>query len=45
VAAFGVPVRETSPEGLGEDLEWALQTEGPAVLYLRALLEWIQPTP
>jgi acetolactate synthase-1/2/3 large subunit len=45
VAAFGVPVRETSPEALGADLEWALQTQGPAVLYLRTLLEWIQPTP
>lgn len=44
VGAFGVPVRTTSPERLGEDLEWALAIEGPAVLHLSALLEWIQPT-
>jgi acetolactate synthase-1/2/3 large subunit len=45
VRAFGVPVRATSPERLAEDLEWALATEGPAVLHLAAVLEWIQPTP
>jgi acetolactate synthase I/II/III large subunit len=45
VEAFGVPVRETSPESLAADLAWAFETDGPAVLVLKAVLEWIQPTP
>jgi acetolactate synthase I/II/III large subunit len=40
--AFGVPVRETTPDALGADLGWALAVEGPAVLVLRSLLRWIQ---
>ena len=44
-AGFGVPVRTSSPEALGGDLAWALAEEGPAVVILPALLEWIRPTP
>lgn len=42
-AAFGVPVRETSPDELGDDLAWALAVDGPAMLVLRAAVGWIQP--
>jgi acetolactate synthase I/II/III large subunit len=42
--AFGVPVRSTAPETLGEDLAWALAEEGPAVVVLRAKLEMWTPT-
>jgi len=44
-SAFGVPARTSSPEALGGDLAWALAEEGPAVVILPALLEWIRPTP
>jgi acetolactate synthase-1/2/3 large subunit len=42
--AFGVPVRSTTPETLGEDLAWALGEEGPAVVVLRTRLEMWTPT-
>ena len=42
--AFGVPVRGTAPERLGEDLGWALSQEGPAVVVLRTKLEMWTPT-
>jgi len=42
--AFGVPVRSTAPETLGEDLAWALAEEGPAVVVLRTKLEMWTPT-
>jgi acetolactate synthase I/II/III large subunit len=42
--AFGVPVRRTAPETLGEDLAWALAEEGPAVVVLRTKLEMWTPT-
>ena len=42
--AFGVPVRSTAPETLGEDLAWALADEGPAVVVLRTKLEMWTPT-
>jgi acetolactate synthase-1/2/3 large subunit len=43
--AFGVPVRETTPDTLGDDLEWALGVDGPSALVLRARLRWVQATP
>lgn len=42
--AFGVPVRGTTPETLGEDLAWALAEEGPTVVVLRTKLEMWTPT-
>jgi acetolactate synthase I/II/III large subunit len=42
--AFGVPVRGTTPETLGENLSWALAEEGPAVVVLRTRLEMWTPT-
>ena len=42
--AFGVPVRSTAPETLGEDLAWALAEEGPTVVVLRTKLEMWTPT-
>ena len=42
--AFGVPVRGTAPERLGDDLAWALSQEGPAVVVLRTKLEMWTPT-
>lgn len=44
-SAFGVPARTTSPERLGDDLAWALEVDGPAVVLLQAVLTWIRPTP
>jgi acetolactate synthase-1/2/3 large subunit len=38
-AAFGVPVRTSSPDRLGPDLEWALAVEGPAAVVLPVVLE------
>ena len=37
-AAYGVPVREATPEDLGAQLAWAFSVSGPAVVVLRALL-------
>ena len=42
--AFGVPVRATTPETLGEDLAWVLSEESPAVVVLRTKLEMWTPT-
>jgi acetolactate synthase I/II/III large subunit len=44
-AAYGVPVRETTPDDLGEQLAWAFEQRGPAVVVLRALLTAAAPTP
>ncbi|HEX2648227.1 MAG TPA: thiamine pyrophosphate-dependent enzyme, partial [Candidatus Dormibacteraeota bacterium] len=38
VAAYGVPVRKTTPEKLGADLRWALETSGPAAVVLHERL-------
>jgi acetolactate synthase I/II/III large subunit len=43
-AAYGVPARTASPENLGEQLRWALERPGPAVVVLRALLAAARPT-
>jgi acetolactate synthase-1/2/3 large subunit len=42
--AYNVPVRTTSPDDLGEHLQWAFEQEGPAVVVLRQLLAAAQPT-
>ena len=44
-AAYGVPVREATPEDLGEQLAWATGRAGPAVVVLRTLLAAAAPTP
>jgi acetolactate synthase-1/2/3 large subunit len=44
VAAFGVPVRSTSADRLGADLEWAFAVDGPSVLVLRERLATWLPT-
>jgi acetolactate synthase-1/2/3 large subunit len=41
---FGVPVRESTPERLGEDLAWALDVDGPAVVVLPTELGMFAPT-
>ncbi|HEX5195460.1 MAG TPA: thiamine pyrophosphate-binding protein [Solirubrobacteraceae bacterium] len=43
-AAYGVPVREATPDDLGEQLAWASAHDGPAVVVLRALLTAAAPT-
>jgi acetolactate synthase-1/2/3 large subunit len=42
--AFGVPVRSGGPETLGENLEWAFGTRGPAMVVVKALLTAAEPT-
>ena len=42
--AFGVPVRVSAVERLGEDLAWALKVEGPAVVVLPTELAMFAPT-
>ena len=42
--AYGVPVRTASPENLGEQLSWAFDRAGPAVVVLRQLIAAAQPT-
>jgi acetolactate synthase-1/2/3 large subunit len=42
--AFEVPVRESTPERLGEDLAWALAVDGPAAVVLPTTLEMFAPT-
>jgi len=42
--AYGVSVRTAAPETLGEQLSWALETPGPAVVVLRQLIAAAQPT-
>jgi acetolactate synthase-1/2/3 large subunit len=43
-AAYGVPVRATVPETIRDDLAWALDTPGPAVVVLREKLVLPAPT-
>jgi acetolactate synthase-1/2/3 large subunit len=43
-AGYGVPVREASPDDLGEQLAWAGREDGPAVVVLRAMLAAAAPT-
>jgi acetolactate synthase-1/2/3 large subunit len=43
-AAYGVPVREATPDDLGEQLAWASAQDGPAVVVLRAMLAAAAPT-
>jgi acetolactate synthase-1/2/3 large subunit len=45
VDAYGVPVVSVEPDGLADALTGALAADGPVVVHLRALLEWIRPTP
>jgi acetolactate synthase-1/2/3 large subunit len=42
--AYGVPVRTATPESLGQQLQWALDQSGPAVVVLRRLIAAAQPT-
>jgi acetolactate synthase I/II/III large subunit len=42
--AYGVPVRTAAPEDLGEQLRWAFDEPGPAVVVLRQLITAAQPT-
>ncbi len=42
--AYGVPVRTATPDDLGEQLRWALDEPGPAVVVLRQLIVAAQPT-
>jgi acetolactate synthase-1/2/3 large subunit len=42
--AYGVPVRTAAPKTLGEQLQWALDEPGPAVVVLRRLITAAQPT-
>jgi acetolactate synthase-1/2/3 large subunit len=41
---FGVPVRVSAPDRLGEDLAWALALDGPAVVVLPTVLEMFAAT-
>ena len=43
--ACGVPVRLASADSLGDELRWALEVPGPAVVIFRGLLEAARPTP
>ncbi|HEY1566564.1 MAG TPA: thiamine pyrophosphate-binding protein [Solirubrobacteraceae bacterium] len=43
-AAYGVAVRTATPENLGQQLRWALNEPGPAVVVLRQLIAAAQPT-
>ena len=43
-AAYGVPVQTATPENLGEQLRWAFDQPGPAVVVLRRLIAAAQPT-
>jgi acetolactate synthase I/II/III large subunit len=42
--AFGVPVRTVEPPALRRTLDWAFETDGPAVVVLRAAVAAHQPT-
>ncbi len=42
--AYNVPVRTASPDDLGEQLQWAFEQDGPAVVVLRQLIAAAQPT-
>ena len=43
--AFGVPVRSGGVESVADNLRWALQIDGPAVVVVRARLASALPTP
>jgi acetolactate synthase I/II/III large subunit len=43
-AAYGVPVRTAGPDTLAEQLRWAFDAPGPAVVVLRQLIAAAQPT-
>lgn len=43
--ASGLPVRAATPDGLADDLGWALGVPGPAVVVLRTRLVAARPTP
>ena len=43
--AFGVPVRAGGPGVLAENLDWAFNEPGPAMVVLSATLAVAQPTP
>ncbi|HLN06055.1 MAG TPA: thiamine pyrophosphate-binding protein [Acidimicrobiales bacterium] len=43
--AAGVPARQTSPESLEKDLDWAISVVGPAVVVLQERLASALPTP
>jgi acetolactate synthase I/II/III large subunit len=43
-AAYGVPVQTATPENLGQQLRWAFDQPGPAVVVLRRLIAAAQPT-
>jgi acetolactate synthase I/II/III large subunit len=43
-SAYGVPVRTATPADLGEQLRWAFDEPGPAVVVLRQLIVAAQPT-
>jgi acetolactate synthase-1/2/3 large subunit len=45
VAGFGVPVRESRPDDLAEQLAWAFAQDGPAAVVLRTRLTAAAPTP
>lgn len=44
VRGFGVPVRESRPDDLAEQLAWAFAQDGPAAVVLRARLTAAAPT-
>jgi acetolactate synthase-1/2/3 large subunit len=43
-AAYAVPVRQATPEDLGEQLRWALGVSGPAAVILHARITAARPT-
>ena len=43
--AFGVPVRTGGPDSLADNLAWALDQPGPAMVLLSASISAAQPTP
>jgi acetolactate synthase I/II/III large subunit len=43
-AAYGVPVRTAAPDTLGEQLRWAFDEPGPAMVVLRQRIAAAQPT-
>jgi acetolactate synthase-1/2/3 large subunit len=43
-AAYGVPVRQATPEDLGEQLRWALRVSGPAAVILHTRITAARPT-
>jgi acetolactate synthase-1/2/3 large subunit len=45
IRGFGVPVRESRPDDLGEQLAWGFEQDGPAAVVLRCRLTAAAPTP